>query len=147
MFEPTPSPPGPPEQTKKRNSGAAMIGLVPKSGFFVNQRKLFEGSGSVGDTLMRREIKSRREAILWHFSKVGKTKKKCNAEADGPVTRSSLVDCDDWAVDLVAANCRVTDERRLSRYALEHIVTLPAKTPPLLLVHNADTNPLIAKAL
>ena len=101
-----------------------MIGLVPKSGFFVNQRKLFEGSGSVDETLMRRDIKSRREAILWHFTKVGKTKTKCNTEAEGPVTRSSLVDCDDWAVDLDAADCRVTDERRLSRYALEHIVTL-----------------------
>ena len=134
--------------TKKRNSGPAMFGLVPKSGFLVNQRKLFEGSGKIDDAAIAAAIKKRRENVLWHFSRVGKTKTKSRDDGDsGPVTRSALADLDDWMVDMDAVSCAVTDQRRLSRYAFEHLVTLSTKTKLLLFVHNDENNSRLSKAL
>ena len=136
------------KSSKKRNSGSAMIGLVPKSGFLVNQRKLFEGNGKINDADIAAAIKQRREIVLWHFSRVGKTRTKASGDdSGGPITRSSLADDSDWAVDMDAVNCAVSDQRRLSRYAFEHIVTLPTKTAMLLFVLNDDTNSRLQKAL
>ena len=133
---------------KKRNTGSAMYGLVPKSGFLVNQRKLFEGKGKVDEATIAIAIKKRRESVLWHFSRVGKTKTKGSGEEqNGPVTRSSLPDINDWAVDMDAVDCAVTDQRRLSRYAFEHIVTLPTKTIMVLFVRNDESNSRLSKAL
>ena len=125
-----------------------MYGVVPKSGFFINQRKLYEGKGVVDARQIQKDIKSRRESALWHFTKVGKTNTKNSGDEDaGRVMRSSIPDTDDWVVDMDAANCSVSDIRRLSRYALEYIVTLPSKTTLLLLVNVDDTNPFLDKAL
>ena len=138
----------PPTTTKRRNTGSAMIGLVPKSGFLVNQRQLYEGKGKVDDAAVARAIKARREAVLWHFSRVGKTKTKQSLdERNGPVTRSSLSDAVDWSVDLDAVDCAVTEQRRLSRYAFEHLVTLPANTVMVLFVRNHEANSRLTKAL
>ena len=55
------------------------------------------------------------------------------------MTRSStVVEDDDWVVDTDAATCEVTDVRRLDRYPLEHIFTLPEKSKLLLLVAVED---------
>ena len=56
----------------------------------------------------------------------------------GPVTRSSVKTDDDWVINLDAANCNVTDTRRLSHCILKHVMTLPAKAPILMLVRVAD---------
>ena len=54
---------------------------------------------------------------------------------DARLTRSTTALCDDdWMVDTDAAECRVTDVRRLDRYPLEHIFTLPERTHLLLLI-------------
>ena len=135
-------------ETKKRNSGPAMFRLVPKSGFLFNQKKLFEGTGKVDDAAVLVAIKKRRENVLWHFSRVGKTKTKGSDDDNcGRVTRSSLADDTDWAVDMDAVSCAVSDQRRLSRYAFEHIVTLPTKTTMLLFVLNDNNNSRHNKAL
>ena len=49
------------------------------------------------------------------------------------MTRSSAPEHDDWTIDMDAAECRVTDTRRLDRYVLEYLFTLPRKTSLLLL--------------
>ena len=118
------------KDTKKRNSGSAMFGLVPKSGFLVNQQKLFEGNGKINDTNVAAAIKKRRETVLWHFSRVGKTRtKERGDDPGGPITRSSLADDSDWAVDMDGVN-----------YAFEHIVTLSTKTAMLLFVLDDEAN-------
>ena len=82
-----------------------------------------------------------RAKILYHFSKAGKFRAKTDAldndedDDDRPFTRSSVAeDDDDWAVDMEAATCDVTSTRRLDRYPLEQIMTLPLDTKLLLLV-------------
>ena len=78
---------------------------------------------------MKSEINSRRQAMLYHFTKVGEMKGgKLNDDVEmaGPVAKSSVKTDDDWVVDLDAADCNGTDTCRLSRY-LEHIITLPTK--------------------
>ena len=81
--------------------------------------------------------------MLYHFSKAGKTSNSTNNAGDvelesGPVTRLSVDDVEDWMIDLDAADCKVNKTRRLSRYLLEHIFTLPKNTPLLLLVRVGD---------
>ena len=125
-----------------------MFGLVPKSGFLVNQRKLFEGNEKINDTDVAAAIKKRRETVLWHFSRVGKTRtKERGDDPGGPVTRSSLADDSDWAVEMDAVNCAISDQRRLRRYAFKHIVTLPTKTAMLLFVLDDEANSRRHKAL
>lgn len=55
-----------------------------------------------------------------------------------PITWSSLADATDWAIDMdnVDVSCAVSDQRGLSRYAFQHMVTLPMKTMVLLFVLN-----------
>ena len=58
------------------------------------------------------------------------------------VTRSSTVDDDDdWVIDVGAAEGSITDTRRLDRYALEQILTMPAGSRLLLLVNAEDDFP------
>ena len=91
---------------------------------------------------MKKEVTARRLQMLYHFSKVGKhnTKhsKMDDAEDGGRVTRSSVAEEEDWIIDMAAANCEVTDTRKLSRYPIEHIWTLDEGTPLLLLVEVSD---------
>ena len=59
--------------------------------------------------------------MLYHFNKAGKTKNTTSVEEDEPtgrVTRSSVEDEEDWVIDLDAADCKVTDTRKLSRYVI-----------------------------
>ena len=127
-------------QKPKRSSGPKMIGLVPKTQLLPWLRNpktwgtIFEKKS---DGKMKSEINSRRQAMLYHFTKAGKTKGgefEVDVEMERPVTRSSVETEDDWVIDLDAANCTVTDTRRLSRYMFEHLITLPINTPILLLV-------------
>lgn len=60
--------------------------------------------------------------------------------------RLGISNSDDWVVDLDATNCSVSNERRLSKYALEHLATLPTKILFLLLVHNRGSNLVLLKA-
>ena len=131
-----------PPQKKKYASGPKMIGLVPKTSFLPWLRNDNDSKGNVTDAKLDRDVRSRRESILYHFSKRGKkgTNNTTEEVNTGPVTRSSAVDDDEWIIDMEAANCDVTDTRRLSRYCLEHILTLAAGHRILLLVR-VESNP------
>ena len=67
-------------------------------------------------------------------------------EEDSPVPRvtrsTTAVEEEDWTVDTDAAACKVTDVRRLDRYFLEHIFTLPEKSRLLMLVDVKDDHDL-----
>ena len=112
------------------------IGLVPKTMFI----KWIQ---------IQKDVKDLRAKILYHFSKAGKFRAKTDTleededDEDRPFTRSSIAkdDDDDWAVDMEAATCDVTSTRRLDRYPLEQIMTLPLDTKLLLLVR--VDNPLM----
>ena len=139
--EPRPDEPRPPpkKQKKKRASGVAMIGLVPKTGFVMPWRR-----GIVPTNMSQVEINKRieytRKSTLNHFDLSWDNTRQQNSpeeEATGPTTRSNA-DEDDWLVDVDAAECKVTDMRRLDRCPLEHIVTLPEKSSMLLLVKVED---------
>ena len=131
--------PPPKKLKKKRASGMAMIGLVPKTGFVDKWRH-----GIVPTNMSQVEINKRidymRKSTLNHFDLSWENTRQQNSpeeEATGPTTRSNA-DEDDWLVDMDAAECKVTDTRRLDRYPLEHIVTLPEKSSMLLLVKVDD---------
>lgn len=88
---------------------------------------------------MVKDVKGRRDWVFWHFNKSRKRRVKGddNDIASGEkVTRSSVAEEEvDWTIDMDAANCEVTQIRRLGRYLLEHIMTLPERKKLSLLVH------------
>ena len=59
-------------------------------------------------------------------------------ESTGPVLRSSVEDFDDWVVDHDSYEMNKTEERTLSRYAMEQLWIQPDKTKLLLLVKVDD---------
>ena len=133
-----------PPSTKSKN---AMCGFIPKSGFLVKMRNLNVPSGPVSEKQMAKEVRIRRESVYWHFDKSGKRNLDKPGNGDGHdddmgggrVTRSSVAEEEeDWTVDMDAANGEVTQTRRLDRYSLEHILTLPERTKLLLLVQVSD---------
>ena len=74
---------------------------------------------------MAKEVRIRRESVYWHFDKSGKRNLDKPGNGDGHdddmgggrVTRSSVAEEDeDWTIDMDAANCEVTQIRRLDRY-------------------------------
>mmetsp|Transcript_28898 Transcript_28898/g.61021 ORF Transcript_28898/g.61021 Transcript_28898/m.61021 type:complete len:390 (-) Transcript_28898:858-2027(-) len=117
--------------------GLAMIGLVPKTAFFPWMRNFLVPKHKITEAEMKTEVNAIRSSIMYHFSKSGKCQKHSPIDeiedSSRRVTRSSVEEDDEWIVDMDAANCNVTDTRHLSRYALEHIITLPLGTPILLL--------------
>lgn len=128
---------------KKKYLRMKMIGLTPKSGFLGWLRAPAVGKGEVTLAMIRKEVKKRRDDIFWHFDKGrGLSAGQPSEFADAIVTRSSVSDDDDWVVDPDAAACSVSSTRRLDRYVLEHIFTLPEKTSLLLLVSAAEDTKL-----
>ena len=129
---------------KKYSSGPAMIGLVPKTQLLPwlrNPNTWNVKEQNVSPAKMKTGIQLRRNNMLYHFTKAGKTNNaqiEEDNDVSGPVTRSSMEEEYDWVIDLDAANCKVSDTRRLSRYMMEHIFTLPSKTTLLLLVSVDD---------
>ena len=78
---------------------------------------------------MVKEVRVRRKSVFWHFGKTGNNCGKGDdddAMGGGRITRSSVAgEAEDWTIDMDAANCDVTQIRRLDRYSLEHILTIP----------------------
>ena len=101
----------------------------------------------MSEAVMKRFLTSRRQDAFHHFSRmIGGEKCKSGdmstPDDDVRVTRSSPPEVEDWAVDTDAANCSVTDTRRLDRYSLEYIFTLPRHSSLLLLVRVSDDRAL-----
>ncbi len=138
------NPPAPAENSKqRRNSGVAMIGLVPKTSLCLRLRNPPRGTKfpDKSANIMKKEINHIRMEMLYHFERGGKMLRLSPSDESAntrPITRSTVKPEEDWIVDLDAADCRVTDTQRLSRYVLERISTLPLNTPLLLLVRVSE---------
>ena len=132
-----------------KQNGSVKIGLVPKTMFLKWMRDGLADTTAPSLKQIKKDLKDLRAKILYHFSKAGKFRAKTDAleddkdDKDRPFTRSNVAeeDNDDWAVDMEDATCDVTSTRRLDRYPLEQIMTLPLNKKLLLLVR-AD-NPLM----
>ena len=129
-----------------------MVGLTPKTAFLDFLRSSTMGSGTIPAATIKRETNACRDAIFHRFAnKMAIVREGRSAAATatvgssaGRVTRSSAVpDDDDWVVDMDAAECNVTDIRRLDRYCLEQIFVLEEKTKLLLLVSVADDDTVL----
>ena len=109
---------------KKYDSGPAMIGLVPKTQLLPwlrNPKTWNVKEQKISAVKMKKGVQLRRNNMLYHFTKTGKTNianLDYENEVTGPVTRSNMEEEYDWVIDLDAADCKVSDTRRLSRYML-----------------------------
>ena len=134
------------KKNKKTNSNATskgMIGLVPKTSFLKWFRDPFIRKGDVPEKQRLKELRDHRKSMLYHFSMHGKTGTPSTEDTeDARITRSSTVDDDDdWVIDVGAAEGSIRDTRRLDRYALEQILTMPAGSRLLLIVNAEDEFP------
>ena len=133
--------------TRRSGPRRVMIGLTPKSSFLPWLRFPHVGKGKVSEAVMKRFLTSRRQEAFHHFSRMIGGRKRKSGDMSPPdddvrVTRSSTPEVEDWTVDTDAANCSVTDTRRLDRYSLEYIFTLPRHSSLLLLVRVSDDRAL-----
>ena len=155
-FDPVASPAPPPTRTQSQPSSKtvkkkkyAMLGLTPKTAFLDFLRASTMGSGAVSPATIKRETNRCRDAIFHRFGdKLTGARAGRHAgpeeESGARITRSSLPDePEDWVVDMDAADCNVTDVRRLDRYCLEHIFSLAEKKNLLLLVCVDDDHALL----
>ena len=92
-----------------------------------------------------KQVANRRLMIMYHFLKVGKyLKDNIVVAPSGPVTRSMANDNEDnWVIDMDAATCNMAQTRRLDRYPIDHVLTLPRNTKLLLLVSIVDDMQLL----
>ena len=108
------------------------------------------GSGVVSPATVKRDLARCREAIFYRFgdkmSSARSQRRPAETEdtAAARVTRSSSsAEGDDWVVDMDAAECKITNIRRLDRCCLEHLFSLEEKTNLLLLVAVDDDDALL----
>ena len=126
-----------------------MLGLTPKSSFLDFLRAATMSSGVVSPATVKRDTARCRDAIFHRFGdrmSSARSQRRPAAPEDtaARVTRSSSSgEGEDWVVDMDAAECKITNVRRLDRYCLEHIFTLEEKTNLLLLVAIDDDDSLL----
>ena len=95
---------------------------------------------------MDKDCRDRRGDMMYHFSRVGKKKTKHSGvglddgSTDRPITRSANDEDEDWTIDMDAANCEVSDIRRLDRYPIEQLLTQTNGSKLLLLVEVGEDN-------
>ena len=134
FLEPPPQPPKR-AQKKKKNHKAMIGGLVPKSDFLRGDFRpihFMKKPPTYAKTRCDRDLRDCRAMMINYFHRdIGGPVKE--SFKDGPTTRSSVEEVDDWVIDEDAYNLTTTYHRRLSCYPLEQLLISERNTKLLLL--------------
>ena len=141
---PHPSPPPaianePPPANKPKRNHKSFRGHVPKSDFIKFARPLHFGTGDYDAKTIKKGLNQCRIRIFHQFTKTSNRGETSFVDSvvdmgDGPVTRSSVEDEEDWVIDQSAMDVTTTDTRRLSLYCFEQLLMCRERDKFLILV-------------
>ena len=148
--------PAPTTAATRSSSTHAFVGYVPKTKLFSFCRgNHFDTKVKYTDEEIQEGVLSCRTRMIYHFTRTSNMDRRGEAQetpthnsednSDGPNTRSSVEELEDWMVDTSAVDLTTTNVRRLSIYPIEQLLLCGERQRLLMVVKQSAADHLLGK--